>query len=110
MTTKRAHLSNAKDLDAILLSVKTHPDKWDTVWDMAWIAARDAAHDALWDVPLVGAWGAILALIAYDDCAHLLTSNPEEVKLLAKFGVPTAVLLYPACLVFNETNELTMLV
>ena len=53
------------------------------------------------------AWSAILALIAYDDCAHLLTSNPEEVKLLAKLGVPAAILLYPASLVFNETNELT---
>ena len=121
MITKWAHLLNAKYIDAVIASIETHPDKWS--WarrkaypdgngrGMAWDAVeavREAARDEAWSAARVVAWDAILALIAYDDCAHLLTSNPEEVKLLAKLGQPAAVLLYPASLVFNETNELTL--
>ena len=35
----------------------------------------------------------------------MLTSNPEEVLVLAKLGVIAAVLLYPASLAFNEETE-----
>ena len=79
---------------------------WNSAWDAArnaaWNAARDSALDAAWNA----AWNsAILALMVYDDCGHLLTSKPEEVLLLAKIGVPAAVLIYPASLVFNEIKE-----
>jgi len=47
-------------------------------------------------------WGALSALIAYDDCAHLLYSDPEEVKLLAALGSKTAAVLFPACSILNN--------
>ena len=51
------------------------------------------------------AGNAILVLFAYD-CSHLLYSNPEEVKVLAKLGSTPAILLLPACIIFNEIKEL----
>ena len=129
MTTKWAHLPNAKYIDAVLASVKAYPDTWmlpgiktypfgyvyeawDEDWEPSWQEAWDTVQEAaMAAVQAAGQWGAvrdaILALIAYNDCAHLLTSNPDEVLALAKLGVPAASLLFPACLVFNETNELT---
>jgi len=58
-------------------------------------AARYAADDA------------IIALITYDDCAYMVESDIDEIKILAKLGDQRALLLLPACIVFNETKELT---
>ena len=66
-------------------------------WSKAWYAARDAVRGA--------AWGAILALIAYDDCAHMLDSDPGELAILAAFGDPRAILLLYACKVFHSIKE-----
>ena len=80
--SKWSHLPNAVHIERVLGSVRANPEKW------------DAAH------------GTILALIAWDDCAHLLDSEPEHVKLLAALGVESAILLYPACIVFSKEKEL----
>ena len=87
-----------------------------TAWGAAWYAERDAALDAALDA----AWGviaartgartaaqdAILAPLAWDNCTHLLDSEPEEVRLLAALGVNSAILLYPACLAMSKEKEL----
>ena len=121
-----SHLPNAVHIDRVLASLKANHEEWGATWqaalhaarDMAWHAARqavrqavrdtawhaalDAAINATWD----GIWDALVALIAWDDCAHLLDSEPEHVKLLAALGVESAILLYPACLVFSKEKEL----
>jgi len=96
----------------------------------AWAAARDAAKDAAYDVTREAArdelrvivyntarnivpepatayyaWTAIVALIAWDDCAYMIESEVDEIKILAKLGDQKAILLLPACIVFNETRE-----
>jgi hypothetical protein len=129
------HLPNAKHIDAILASVKAHPKEWgaewnaewDAAWDRArgaaWDAAREAAReaardaawgearDATWDAAYyaarVAAWDAIIALIAYDDCAYMLDSDLGELEILAKFGDERAILLLPACKAFAAIKEKT---
>ncbi len=44
---------------------------------------------------------AIIALVAYDDCAYMLDSDPDELKIIAKFGNGVANLLWPACLALS---------
>jgi hypothetical protein len=50
------------------------------------------------------AWEPILALTAYDDCAYMIESAVGELRLIAAFGDTKAMLLLPACIVFNETK------
>jgi hypothetical protein len=71
------------------------------VWYAAVEAAVDAAVDAAWD--------AIIALIAWDDCGHLLDTDPKQVQILALLGQPAAVLLLPAVIALNQktSKELT---
>ena len=79
------HLPNAKHIDKVLVHAKTYPEKWDA----AWVATRrDAVRDAV--------RGAIVVLIAYDDCAHMLEFTPEQIHLYACLGIPAAILLEPA--------------
>jgi hypothetical protein len=114
------HLPNAKHIDAILVSVKAHPKEWSAAWDATsdaayyaaknavWGAARKVAWDAAWDASWVAAsgaaryaaWDAIITLIAYDDCAYMIDSNPGELEIIAKFGNEKAMLLLPACKAF----------
>ena len=124
--TAWAHLPNAKHIDRILADLKKNSDKWNAVWDAArgaawdaarnaasdaarnatrsaaWNAASDAASDAAWTAAWTAAWDAILALIAYDDCAYLLDEKPEYVQMLGLLGNQAAVLLYPACLALQK--------
>jgi len=78
--------------------------------EAAWDAAGNAAYDAALGEAWYAAWNAtddaISALISYDDCAYMIESEVDEIKILAKLGDQKAVLLLPACIVFNETKEL----
>ena len=65
--------------------------------EAAWAVARDAAWNAVRD--------AILALIAYDDCAYMLDSEPGELAIVAEFGNRNAILLLPACKAFHSIKE-----
>ena len=65
-------------------------------------AALNAARDAARDAAFYTAWGAILALITYDDCAYLLDEKPEHVQILALLGNQAAILLYPACVALQK--------
>jgi len=87
---------------------------WDATRGAAYDAARntayDAASDAAWYATRTAAWyaadNAIVALVAYDDCAYMIESEVDEIKILAKLGDQKAMLLLPACIVFNKTKEL----
>jgi len=99
---------------------------YDTAWEAVYNAARDAARDAARNaaynaaflaacnaannaargVAYYAAWGTIVALIAYDDCAYMVESEVGELKIIAAFGDQRAILLLPACIVYNETKEL----
>ena len=73
MTTKWAHLPNAKHIDRVLADLRARPKVWTAAWTAArgdalggvWAAARDAAlyaiHgaalDAAWDAVRDAAWG-----------------------------------------------------
>ena len=114
MTTAWAHLPNAKHIDAVLASLNANPQQWADAWNKiypagtttAWCAAWCAARDAVWAAARGAVWGAmwaaILALIAYDDCAYMLESEVDELRILAALGDQKAILLVPACLAFNN--------
>jgi hypothetical protein len=90
---------------------------WDAAWDAvgdavddaAWLAAMDAVGDAVddaaWLAAMDAAWGAILALIAWDDCRYLLDNDPKHVHLLALLGQPAAILLLPAVIALNKGDR-----
>jgi len=80
---------------------------YDTAWTVAWTAAKNAAWHAAGDAAWDAATDAITALVAYDDCAYMIESEVDELKILAKLGDQRAVLLLPACIVYNETKMLT---
>ncbi len=117
MTTEWSHLPNAAHIDAVLASVEANPTDWsaawdaaldaalDAAWDAAYDAARGAALDAAWDAALDAAWSAILALIAYDDCAHMLDSDPGDLRILSKLGSHAATLMMPASIAFKSIRE-----
>ena len=121
-----ADLPNAKHINRVIASARQNPEKWDVaqdaVLDAAWDTARnavrnaerDAAYYEVWgtvrnavrnaerDVVSIAARAAVLALVAYDDCAYLLGQKPDQVKLLAGLGVESAILLLPAVIALNN--------
>lgn len=73
-----AHLPNAKHIDDVLAWLKTPAAKYsarNAAWEAAWIAAKGAAWGAAKDAARDVSWGAIAALIAYDDIGRWL--SPE---------------------------------
>ena len=92
------HLPNAKYIDLVLASVKANPDEWNAAWNAARDAARLAARDA------------IAALIAYDDCAHMLDSVPDDLWILSKLGSDAATLMIPAAIAFKLIREKALVV
>jgi hypothetical protein len=76
-------------------------------WDAAWNAARNACRGAGWGAPWHSARGAIIALIAYDDCAHYLDMPSEQLRMWAILSEnPAAILLLPAVIAFERIAEL----
>ena len=70
------------------------------VWDAAWNAARDEprdeSRDESRDEAQDAAWGAILALIAWDDCAKYLSMTSDQLSMWAALSEsPAAILLQP---------------
>jgi len=74
--------------------------------NVAYNTARGEARDAVWDAAFDAATDTITALIAYDDCAYMIESEVGELKIIAAFGDQRAILLLPACIVYNETKVL----
>ena len=131
-TTAWAHLPNAAHIDRVIASAKANPGHWaaawgavrEAAWDDAWEAVRDnglgsrntwriSAWFTTWvpfrdtehEVSQYVARGALLALIAFDDCAYMLDSEPGELAILAEFGDNRAILLLPACKVVHSLEE-----
>ena len=114
-----SHLPNAPLVDWVIESSKTDPEKWDEAWHSARIAAQDEALNAAWEVTwevarneLDAAWaaalnaalsaaynaarGAIIALIAYDDCDQYLNMTYDQLLAWALLSeTPQAILLLP---------------
>ena len=123
MTTPWAHLPNAIHIDWVIASVRDNLAPWEAArnatWNARWDVLRDEARaEAMhivsfetWnavrksaEVDMLGLspWCAIVALMTYDDCAYLISSRVEEVRILANLGCPKAILLLPACIVYNS--------
>jgi hypothetical protein len=132
MATDWSHLVNAVHIDHVLANLTANPDSWTAAYRdadiieaayqsargtaniivrsdariAAWNAARDATNGSMW-ASWTAAKNAILALIAYDDCAYLLDEKPSDVNILALLGNPAAVLLAPACIaLYKPTKEI----
>lgn len=84
---------------AMIVAERGREAEWFAVADEVWDAARNAAYDA--------AWNAVLALVAYDDCAYLLSMPLDQVQVLAALELPAAVLLLPAVVAFQSIKELS---
>ena len=126
IATLWAHLPNAVYIDRVVASAKANPDHWQKSWAMAewearpgytlrkavwdmiysqgrsveWLALHTAVRAAAWE----SMYDTLLALIAFDDCAYMLDSDPGELAVLAKFGDRRAILLLSACKVFSQLN------
>jgi hypothetical protein len=117
------HLPNAAHIDRVLASVKSHPKLWNQAeaphgvwaWNLAWMQARDQARyqtgDQAWDQAGNQAGyqvrGAILALVAYDDCAKYLNLPIDQLEMIYQLSEhPACLLLQPAVLVFEKEKEL----
>ena len=129
-TTPWARLPNAVHIDRVIASAIANPGQWNAAesekWDVAWNATRDVlseqgrytewstASSTVWlarqPKSSAAVWSAVrealLALVAYDDCAYMIDSDPGELAILAKFGDRRAVLLLPACKVFHLLKEI----
>jgi leucyl aminopeptidase (aminopeptidase T) len=119
-TTAWAHLPNAEHIDRILASSKAHPDKWaaasaaysaaystawDAVWDVAYSAVYSAAQSAARETARYSAArGAILALVAGDDCAYMLELPEDTLTVLRAVGNQQALLLSVAAKILRETS------
>ena len=111
---------NEKYINWILSCSKSDPMQWPTNVSniTATINARDAANDIIettpskeivWDQvwykmilgPVRSISDPLSALIAWDDCGYMIESEIGELEIIAKFGDPRAILLLPACKVYN---------
>ena len=83
---------------------------WDAAHDAAWDAVRQAVYDVAWysahDASRFAAQGAILALVAWDQAGGLMNLPAEQVKVLAILGDQAAILMYPAIVAMETTQEL----
>ena len=117
------HLPNAAHIDRVLASFKAHPILWDQAWDQIWVQAwgqawgqardqtREQARDQLWyqafDQSFDRARSALLALIAYDDCAKYLNLPIDQLQMLYHLtDHPACLLLQPAVVAFAMEKEL----
>jgi hypothetical protein len=124
-----SNLPNAYCIDQVIESVKENLEIWVEVWDAfrdmasnaiwgaATAAVRDADRamvlDAVWirisDRGAAGdaAWGAIMALIAYDDSSKYLAMPSDQLQFHAILSEdPAAILLLPSVIAFEKINEL----
>jgi hypothetical protein len=113
------HLPNAAHIDRVLASVKSYPELWDQAWGQVWSQSLgqvwSQAFDQVWvqaryqaiDQVSFRARGALLALIAYDDCAKYLDLPLDQLQMLYHLTEhPACILLQPAVLVFEKEKEL----
>ncbi len=94
-----SHLPNAKHVDRVLESFKSHPEKWEAAWD----AAYDAAYDAAWGAAYDAAYYAAVALIAWDHSEKYLDMTPDELRIWGRLSDdPACILLLPMIIVLQK--------
>jgi hypothetical protein len=79
----------------------------DRVSDVCWTVMRsypehDTSHDAACRLYVAARYAVsdvVLALVAWDDCAELLTLSPNQLRMMERLGHPGAILLWPAAAV-----------
>ena len=120
------HLPNAKHIDRVLDHAAARPEAWmeasraeAVINGTGWAALGKATSDitrrgawvAVWKVasspdlrltPRGGLRDALLALIVYDDCGHMLDFTPEQIHLYACLNIPAAKLLESAINAMNQ--------
>ena len=72
----------------------------------AWVEGWDPVRMELQYITWFAAGDAIVALVAYDDCAYMLDSDPSELAILAKLGDNRASLVLAACKAFHSLKLL----
>lgn len=130
------HLPNAQYIDWVIESARQHQSQWVfgrtprhwygsyaaaeymlrgshrySIWLKTLKAAQDeiqnVIHPTVQTTCIEAARNAILALIAYDDCAHLLDMSGEQLRTWATLsGKPAAALLLPAVIARERIREL----
>lgn len=89
-------------------------DEYYLQWNAAWDTARDSClgkypYLGIQDAMTYSHWAiksAILALVAYPDCAYMLDSDPSELELLVKLSNDdTILLMLPACRLLNDIKK-----
>jgi hypothetical protein len=115
-------LPNARHIDWVIASVKQHPKIWAPTSLVGPIEARNTAYIAAWSSGRAWMWDtavtsmapapllasdAILAIISYDDCAHLLDMPSEQLKTwIVLTEHPAAALLLPAVIAREQIAQL----
>ena len=75
---------------------------WDAAWDAAMRAGRNTSWGAAWDA----AWGAIAALIAYDEAGQFMKLPVDHLRRLHRLDPhPMFLLLQPAAIAFAPQKE-----
>lgn len=89
------------------------PPKWDMTavraetWRMFTNAVKPSASDDLRNDAWDAVDDAVVALIAWDHAGDLLGLPPDELRAIAKLGVPSALLLLPACQALKHSTKET---
>ncbi len=100
--------SNRKDLwkNTSITNTLTNND---AAWNAIWAEIKDLVNkqnNIIHGIGLAKArgalWDALAALMAWDDCAYMLDSEPGELAIIAALGDERAIMLLPACLVFSK--------
>jgi len=80
---------------------------WYQARDQVGVRARGQVWDQAWGQEGGQAMGAMLALVAYDDCATYLQLPIDQLKMLYQLNEhPACLLLQPAVIVFAKEKEL----
>lgn len=62
-------------------------------------------YEALWRRCVITDGGALLALVVYPNCAHMLELTPEQLKIYIGLGIPGASLLYTYVAVKSQKRK-----
>ncbi len=118
---------NAKCIDLVLTSIENNSRHWYAAWeetmskdtDVSWQGAWMKVYNkslksewlSVWDLlhdksnKYGAAWMALGTLVICNDCSHMLSSDPDELRILSKLGVDTDTLMIPAAIAFKLINK-----
>ena len=93
------------------VSVQARDQAWHQAWYQAWVQAwdqgRKQARIQVLDQSFDKARSALLALVAYDDCAKYLNLPIDQLQMLYHLTEhPACLLLQPAVIAFELETEL----